>query len=208
MGKIRYYIQDEGLSFQKPSEEFTYVSYEECLSFLEHLRIKGRLVDRHVVRGLFSSHDFTDSRIQLLTRIKGSASAEEAYDNYGRECQKANPNCNHKFMPELDNIYRDDLYEYLLSEGVEEAEKIAMMIANKEYKQYRRSHPMVLSEEFDKWALGCCFLPSRSAFMKKFPTEYGLYQVEKEFGISREDKEETMDYDDILIVDPDENQEM
>lgn len=180
MGKIIYYMSENGPTFTKPSEEYEYVSREDCLDFLDYLIRKGHHIEERKVRGLFSTFDLTRHDVEMLDWIKSFPDAESVYEAFART-PKNRPNPNHKLMPELENIYREDLYEYLLEKGVEEAEKISDIIRNGKYKQYRRHNKMILSENFDLWAKGCHFLPVRNTFQNSFRIDYRIYQNSKKY---------------------------
>ena len=180
VGKINYYMSESGPTLIKPSEEYEYVSRNDCLEFLDYLIREGHHVEERKVRGLFSTFDLTRRDFEMLDRIKSFPDAESAYEAFGRT-PKNRPNPNHKLMPELENIYREELYEYLLKNGVDDAEKISDIISNGEYKQYRRHNKIILSENFDLWAKGCHFLPVRNTFQNSFRIDYRIYQNSKEY---------------------------
>lgn len=181
MVKVVYYMSENGPTLRKPSEEYDYVSREDCLNFLDYLIRKGHHIEERKLRGLFNVIDRTKHDEDLLNMIRSCNSAHAAYEAYGKKCQKNRTNPNHKLMPELENIYREDLYEYLIENDTDEAEKISEIISNGEYKEYRRHNKMILSETFDLWAKGCLFLPGRNTFQNRFRIDYQLYCNREEY---------------------------
>lgn len=179
MGRIEFRMTENGPELTEHSEEFDYVTYEECTDFLDHLIKKGRILEERKVRGLFNTFNITEKDEALLRRIKTFSSGKEAYVQIVKSISPVN--CNHKLMPELRHVYREDLYDFLIEHEIVDAEKLSALISNGEYKEYRRHNPQVLSEDFDQWAKACHFLPSRNVFKRRFPIEYQLYTNRKEY---------------------------
>lgn len=112
MGKIIYYMSENGPTLIKPSEEYEYVSREDCLDFLDYLIRKGHHIEERKVRGLFSTFDLTRRDVEMLDRIKSFPDAESAYEAFGRT-PKNRPNPNHKLMPELEKaLNREFISEF------------------------------------------------------------------------------------------------
>ena len=177
MGRYEYDITEEGVSLTKPVEEFEYVTYQECIEFLDYLIKHGKVIVDKKVRGLFRTFDVTAHDMALLRTIKSFSSAEKAYAAIAKS--RTPVNCNHSLMPELNNIYMDELYEYLIDNEVRNAAKLALIIASGGYKEYRRHNPQVLSDEFDQWARACRFMPARKMFRRTFWFEHQLWQNRK-----------------------------
>ncbi len=68
MGRYEYYVTEEGPSLTKPAEEFDYVTYRECIEFLDHLIKRGRVLVDKKVRGLFRIFDVTEHDMKDSTK--------------------------------------------------------------------------------------------------------------------------------------------
>ena len=128
MKKTDQFISRNGISMKKPDWKREYVTYQDCLDFLEHLRTRGRTLIRHKRRDQFNYFDLTALEEKMLEIIKEAPDAQTAYLIIAEHYRKDHPNCNHKLMPELENIYKEDLYEYLVENGVEEAGRLAEVV--------------------------------------------------------------------------------
>ena len=181
MGTYRYFFTENGPVLTEPSEEYKHISYEECLDFLKHLRARGRNLQKSSVKGIFNTFDFTKRDLEKLMIIKEAPDDETAYLRIAEYCSRKQPNCNHKLMPELENIYREDLYDYLVDNNIDNAEMLSELISRGEYKEYRKHNPKILPDNFDQWAKACNYLPSRNMFRKIFSIEYQLYINRKEY---------------------------
>lgn len=180
MGIIHYTMTSTGISFNKTKDETQYISKEEAINFIEYLRNKEDLIiDERKVKGLFNTFDFTYINKQYAKIIKESISAQDVYEKLCIiEPSSKNYNINHKYLENLNNIYEEDLYEYLTSINVKDPLKLTKIIVNNEYKEYLRHHTdndPAISYELDMWARGCKYLPKRNMLMKLFISEYKLY---------------------------------
>lgn len=190
MSTLYYYIAEDRISFTR-NDNTEYVEKNEFISFIQYLKNKENVViDQRIVRGMFNKYDLTYIAKEVLEIIKNN-DIEKAYEEISKYYNKGRFNMNHKLMPKLENIFFEDLVDYLKINNVDNYEEIAKDISLGQYKmKYGRNNHHIISDNFDMWARSCKFLPKRKALFDAFKSEYKEFDLECDEEMTAEESKE------------------
>lgn len=198
MGKVYYTVTDEGNLYFTSSKNTWGASNipvpgnrpktkEECLRFLEYLRTNEDLVISHrTVRVGLLNAQYVDSYIKKSERlkvIKESKSSEDAYASFARKFTETgcvDKNLRASIPASL--WYKEDFYEYLISQGISEPEAAVFTkeTSNGFYAKFSSEHKKEktlakYSETLHRFARGAKFA-SRDTIFEQFDYEYRQYR--------------------------------
>lgn len=222
MSRIYYTVEENGnIAFHKKNplicrekiiDPADAPTKEECLEFLEYLRVKENCIVFHrLVRTMLHKIDFYSSRLVTLKEtIKKSTTAAEAYVRYAK---RDNIGCvSKKVRASLgaEIWYREDFYEYLISIGYEREKALLFteLVYKREYKNYskvkRNENLSRYSQELHEFALAVV-LPCRDTLFRDFSYEYSLFfrVKEKELINSITDKSERTRMNTLRLIEND-----
>lgn len=226
MSRIYYTVEENGnIAFHKKNplicrekiiDPADAPTKEECLEFLEYLRVKENCIVFHCpARTMFNKFDLYHARLVTLKEtIKKSTTATEAYVRYAK---RKNIGCVNKQVRAslgAEIWYREDFYEYLISIGYEREKALLFteLVYKGEYKNYskvkRNENLSRYSQQLHEFALAVV-LPCRDTLFREFSYEYSLFSrmKEKELINSIADKSERSRMNALRLIENDEVRE-
>ena len=156
---------------------------KETLDFLAYL--KKTLSENSLVTKEAEMYNYQRSELQI---IKETDSIKTAYELLGKgHCTSISPDYETvDYVPFADIYYREDCYDYLISEGisVDDACRLATIIRMGTYKRKGEQHFRdKLPEEFNYWARTITYLGSRSSIFENFYREYEEFKFKNKCNI-------------------------
>lgn len=155
---------------------------KELIEFITYIRDTPEiLIDKKIIRSPLSGRwDMTGKNYKIVDCIKLSANSEEAYIRVARLL--TNPlSCLYKEYPQIS--YKEDLYDYLVAQGIDEAEseRMTKMIASGTYKAYYRvkAHPAFCTQ-FHNYARSIHQLIPRDRITLFLKSEFRLFSLRNE----------------------------
>ena len=202
MSQVYYTVTDDGKLYFTSSKNIWGASNipvpgnrpktkEECLLFLEYLRTKeDPVVPHRTVRVGLLNAQYVDSYIKKSERlkvIKESKSSEDAYASFARKFTETgcvDKNLRASIPASL--WYKEDFYEYLISQGISEPEAAVFTkeTSNGFYAKFSSEHKKEktlakYSETLHRFAHGAKFA-SRDTLFEQFDYEYRQFKRDEE----------------------------
>ena len=158
-------------------------SKKETLDFLAYL--KNALSENSLATTEVEMFNYQRSELQI---IKESDSSKTAYELLGKgHCTSISPDYETvDYVPFADIYYREDCYDYLISEGISvgDACRLTTIIRMGSYE--RKGEQLFadkLPGEFNRWACTITYLGSRSTIFESFYREYEEFKFKNKCNI-------------------------
>ena len=159
-------------------------SKKETLDFLAYL--KNALSENSLATTEVEMFNYQRSELQI---IKEADSIKTAYELLGKgHCTSNSPNYDTlDYVPFADIYYREDCYDYLISEGISigDACRLTTIIRMGSYE--RKGEQLFadkLPGEFNRWACTITYLGSRSTIFESFYREYEEFKFKNKCNAS------------------------
>lgn len=158
-------------------------SKKETLDFLAYL--KNALSENSLATTEAEMYNYQRSELQI---IKESDSSKTAYELLGKgHCTSISPDYETvDYVPFADIYYREDCYDYLISEGISvgDACRLTTIIRMGAYERKgKQLFGDKLPGEFNRWACTITYLGSRSTIFESFYREYEEFKFKNKCNI-------------------------
>ena len=159
---------------------------EEYIAFISHLMNAADVTIDHkrVFMGLSRGvRDIADIIVPILNRIKNYQDAQDAYQKIGNESYSFHGSKEQR--KQFPFIYREELYNYLLSLGINEehAQNYTDIIGCGMYKaecvQHKKNWSLEKYGEIHNWAKAVHFMTSWDRLPGLFASEYKKFAQQK-----------------------------